>query len=496
MDILKLVLAFPVMFLWTLAPATAEAQISPGELSRAHADLEGMKNCLRCHDLGEGPSDKKCLECHQEIEFGLDRKTGYHFRVAGEGNKECYECHSEHAGRDFELVHWPGGINSFDHAKTGYELKGKHTRLRCRDCHKPRFVHEDVTRFGEHVNVSRTYLGLRTACLDCHADEHRGQLAADCTGCHTYDAWKPAPGFDHAKTSYPLTGRHVGLACAKCHPTITTPARDDPDNRSFVRFNGLQYSNCSPCHNDVHQGKYGPQCATCHNTSGWTDIPAAMFDHSKTRFPLLGLHAGLACAKCHAPGTKKSPLAHEKCADCHADVHRGQFIARADGGACEACHDVNGFVPSHFTAGDHDGTRFALAGAHLAQPCFACHPVARSEDGHEYRVYVISDRRCVACHADPHFGQFVSSQPAKDCTACHGVDAWKPVTFDHDRDSTYKLEGQHRRVACSGCHVRVTANGNTYVRYRPIDRSCKSCHGEKELELSRFGSLQTIGALR
>ena len=32
----------------------ASAQLSPGELSRAHADLEGSRGCLRCHESGRG----------------------------------------------------------------------------------------------------------------------------------------------------------------------------------------------------------------------------------------------------------------------------------------------------------------------------------------------------------------------------------------------------------------------------------------------------------
>jgi len=328
------------------APAATLAQISPGKLSQAHADLEGMRKCLKCHDLGEGPSDNKCMECHGEIAWSLGRNRGFHRGVAGDGKKECYECHSEHAGRDFQLVHWPGGVNSFDHSNAGYELAGKHAGLKCRDCHKSGLIQEDLSRFGDHVKADRTYLGLGTACLDCHSDPHRGQLQGDCTGCHTNDGWKPVPGFDHARTAFVLTGRHVRLKCVKCHPTVEAKNADYPQSASFVRYTGLAHNNCTPCHTDVHRGRYGEQCARCHNTSDWRDIPAEAFDHSRTRYPLLGLHAGLQCEKCHAPGTKKSPLSHERCADCHADTHRDQFAARPDGGACESCHTVKGFAPA------------------------------------------------------------------------------------------------------------------------------------------------------
>ena len=103
---------------------------------------------------------------------------------------------------------------------------------------------------------------------------------------------------------------------------------------------------------------------------------------------------------------------------------------------------------------------------------------------------------CEACHTDPHFGQFGASQPPKDCTVCHGLDAWAPVTFDHDRDSAYKLEGEHRGVACGRCHIPVTSEGNTFVLYKPIDPSCKTCHTEKDLELSRRAYAQPLGAMK
>jgi len=40
-------------------------QISPGDLSNAHKDLEGMSNCTKCHALGEKVENNKCLDCHK-----------------------------------------------------------------------------------------------------------------------------------------------------------------------------------------------------------------------------------------------------------------------------------------------------------------------------------------------------------------------------------------------------------------------------------------------
>ena len=39
----------------------------------------------------------------------LDSHRGYHYQVVTIDGKSCFECHNDHAGRDFELVHWPDG---------------------------------------------------------------------------------------------------------------------------------------------------------------------------------------------------------------------------------------------------------------------------------------------------------------------------------------------------------------------------------------------------
>ena len=426
----------------------------------------------------------KCLDCHKEIAVGIGNKRGYHYRMSTVKTKTCFECHSEHAGREFQLVHWPGGVNQFDHSQTGYDLEGKHSRLKCRDCHRDSFIRDDLRRFGDQVNLNRTFLGLNHECLACHSNEHRGQLADDCLHCHTNDSWKPAPGFDHTKSRYALTGKHKTVSCVSCHPKIQKKDSAYPRSDAFARYAGLSFANCTPCHNDAHQGNFGTTCKTCHNTSGWLDIPVAQFDHTKTKFPLVGRHAGLSCEKCHVPGTKKAPLTHEWCSDCHADPHAGQFARRPDGGRCQSCHTVDGFVPSLFTAASHASTRFELKGSHLAQPCFACHPVERSDVGNAYRSYVIDDTRCEACHHDPHYGQFSGSRPSKDCTVCHDVEEWRRLAFAHDRDSSYRLEGEHRRVSCGGCHVEISEGGNNFVRYKPIDPSCRTCHAASVSRLS------------
>jgi len=43
-----IVYLFISLFLWT----NLTGQISPGDLTTAHAELEGIRNCTQCHDLG------------------------------------------------------------------------------------------------------------------------------------------------------------------------------------------------------------------------------------------------------------------------------------------------------------------------------------------------------------------------------------------------------------------------------------------------------------
>ncbi len=147
-------------FVWAgilllLAALPARAQISPGELSRFHAKLEGIANCTRCHVLGQEVSNAKCLECHTQIQARQNANTGYH--SSGEANdKPCRACHSEHNGREFELVHWPAGKTSFDHAQTGSVLEGAHRGKSCGQCHTAAFISDPQVRSGANVNPART----------------------------------------------------------------------------------------------------------------------------------------------------------------------------------------------------------------------------------------------------------------------------------------------------------------------------------------------------
>jgi hypothetical protein len=442
---------------FVLAASFARAQISPGPLSRAHAKLEGSTRCLDCHDPGEGVSAVKCLACHKPLQERITAGKGLHARPE---YRDCKACHVEHQGVEYELVWWgKAGQASFDHAQTGHPLAGKHATLACNQCHK-----------------MRSYLGNVTVCASCHKDEHRGQFAGRaCSSCHTEQAWKPAPGFDHARTTWPLTGRHAPVACEKCH----TQRRPDPANAAVTYrvFRAVGGRDCASCHEDVHEGRLGVACATCHTTSGWRgSVATTRFDHSKTAYPLTGRHAGVSCGKCHVPG-RPMRLKHDRCTDCHADAHAGQLARRADGGRCESCHDVNGFRPARFGPEDHAKTAYALLGAHLAIACDQCHrPGIAGAPRNPSVPLRFGSTRCADCHRDPHQGEAARFVAKGGCETCHRVDSWRQVAFDHAQ-TRYPLSGSHARVACTPCHRRSAAPGAPAVlRFAGVTQTCDGCH--------------------
>lgn len=449
-----------------LLPVLARAQISPGELARAHANLEGVENCTKCHTLGKEISNDRCLACHTEIATRMKAREGYHATVIG---KPCASCHSEHHGRDFQIIHFDA--SKFDHRLTGYPLVGKHASVACDSCHTAK----NVTAADIRALLPKrhaTYLGLGTSCKSCHADQHAGQFTQSCDQCHTETGWKPATKFSHDRSRYPLTGKHATVECASCH-------NKNVPNTKAVLYRGLAFSTCNDCHVDSHRGKFTQTCASCHTTLAWQQVSGKEFDHSRTRFPLLGAHGKVKCYDCHAQSPRARNASGEvgfhisrfqACADCHADAHAGQFASRLDKGRCEACHTVDSFKLVTYSVADHATSRYPLTGAHQATPCTACHAanVVKAKSTRQFQWN--GTITCVLCHKDNHGGQF-TGRPG-GCESCHTTNAWTDLVFDHAK-TKFPLEGKHKTTPCAKCHVKATP-----VRYVGLTHVCADCHEE------------------
>ena len=488
---------------------------SPGPLARAHAELEGLENCTECHLSGEKLSERKCLDCHTELSTRVREHRGFHGRMRDD-QRTCQNCHHDHQGRDFAMVEWLPSKKLFPHADTGYALKGKHAKVSCEGCHNSNFF-EDTDIKGwltAHPLQKETYLGLSTECESCHFDEHRGQLKSSCQSCHDEKGFKPAPGFKHSKTHYPLTGKHQKVACKACHAltddTETSPKTfPKPVSMKYAVYSDIPHASCLDCHKDPHQSKFGDRCESCHTTQDWKTVHNAKITtagfHDNTRYPLRGLHAAVPCQSCHGPfpgvPAKFKNMAFGQCSDCHVDAHEGQLTkAPARKSRCEDCHAVEGFVPARYGIAEHQKTSYPLEGAHAAVPCSQCHiydadllsripELLRKRLKRDKRESLFSLalftipgnlKRCETCHADAHAGQFKrrAAASSQGCLECHQVSSFHDVTFNHDRDSRFALTGKHIQAPCAGCHATTTVKGQPVVHYRPLEMGCQACHAD------------------
>jgi len=508
------------------------AQISPGDLTTAHANLEGISNCTKCHEVGKKVSVAKCLECHKEIKELIDQNKGYH-SSAEVKSKDCFACHNEHHGRNFKIIRFD--TVKFNHRDAGFELVGKHSTLACLACHR-----SELIKSKKSQKSSGSYLGLGTKCLDCHADFHQKTLSPNCLECHNNNAFKPVTGFDHKKTKFPLLGSHQKVDCSKCHK------EEERDGQKSRKFTGIAFSNCTDCHKDIHENKFGRDCKKCHSEESFKNAAVSgAFNHNKTDYPLEGKHASVNCKSCHKQSLT-ARLKFDHCTDCHSDYHKGQLKKSGQTSDCKDCHSVSGFAESNFSIERHNQGGFPLEGPHAATPCVSCHKKDKEwnfkdlkkscVDCHEnihknyidekffhnqncggcHEVSVWSKvnfdhnttdfkltgkhtvtsckkchfkeessgivkqqfsnltGRCLDCHTDPHNKQFASIELAS-CTRCHNFDRWKPVQFNHD-NTRFRLDGSHKDVACSKCHKEVSDGSVRYIQYKFEDIRCSSCH--------------------
>ena len=254
-----------------LATAARADLFSPGDLSKAHTTFEGLSNCTKCHPAGGQLSQATCLSCHQELQPRLGKGQGLHGHIS-EDKRNCEVCHHEHQGLNAKLIDWgAAGEKGFNHLRSGWGLKGAHADTKCEGCHEKRRI---LWPTAQKLLATRphTFLGLGTACTDCHFDEHRGQQQEDCEFCHTEKAWKPQPGFNHDDTEYALKGKHAKVKCTGCHLTEkdTEPhGFPGPKNETFLRFAPVEHRTCLDCHKDFHEGRFGLRCQSCHVVDGW-----------------------------------------------------------------------------------------------------------------------------------------------------------------------------------------------------------------------------------
>jgi hypothetical protein len=382
------------------------------ELKGGH--LNTKVQCKDCHEptkkFRDAPS--VCNACH--------KKDDKHKGALG---TDCVKCHEE---KDWKTT------SRFDHDKTEFKLLGKHSEVKCNECHKN-------DKFKETPKL----------CNSCHKkdDKHKGNFGQKCETCHIEKNWKSII-FDHARqTKYALRWKHNEAKCTSCH-------------KGDIHKEKLQ-TNCNSCHkkDDKHKGQLGPKCETCHLERGWKDI---LFDHTKkTKYPLIGKHLTTSCNLCHKEGyTQKLPV---DCYSCHKkdDKHKENF-----GKKCESCHVERSWKEILF---DHaKSTKYPLLFKHKEAKCTDCHKA----DLYKNKL----DTKCYTCHEkdDKHKGQ-----EGKKCETCHNEQSWTKAKFDH-RMSTFPLVGKHFIVECKKCHTTVT--------FKDAKSDCWSCHEKEDVHKRRLGT--------
>jgi hypothetical protein len=377
-----------------------------------------------------------------------------------EGALQCDKCHGGGRGRKEQVS------------------------ARCLACHK---------EIGWLVQQQRGFhAGVREQrCAECHPD-HAGKDFA-------LISW---PGgsterFDHTTAGWPLDGGHRKVKCADCHKArfrisqaATLSQRRPPD----VGWVGLE-RRCVACHDDVHHGRLGTACDKCHVAAAWKTINKSSFDHDKTKYPLRGKHALVACEKCHdfSAGKMASNPRFANCTDCHKDDHAGTATLAGRIVDCTSCHTVSGWQPSSYTVTQHRLAKYPLEGKHAEVKCNACHvknpprvsPGLLGVAGVWMRPVAT---QCRDCHGDDHGQQLARRSDRGACNACHSMKGWKPSTYTPAMHANLRLrlEGRHAEIECRACHgpnrvglpalpdTQVLGHAGVAISLKEIE--CAACH--------------------
>jgi len=415
--------------------ATYDHNVTAFPLTGAHV----ATTCAACHGDGVyGGKATTCVACHQ-ADYNRAAVPNH---VASGFPTTCTDCHGTGG--------WAGA--QFDHSATRFPLTGGHAVVSCMSCH------------GDGI-----WKGRSLECVSCHRDDydrvanpnHRTlAFSTDCTGCHATRAW-PEIHFDHTRTSFPLTGAHLPLACGQCHGDGVW--RGKP-------------TTCVGCHQGDYDrvttpnhrtAQFPTNCTNCHTTATWT---GATFDHNASSFPLTGAHIAVSCGDCHADGVYNGkPTA---CVSCHRPDYDRTVMPPHAGLAfptdCTSCHTTTQWPGGRY---DHATTQFPLTGAHVPLACAQCHG-----DG----VWNGKPTTCASCHqsaydatTDPNHR---TARFPTDCTACHTTVGWAGARFDHDTQWFPIYSGNHagRWGSCATCHTTST----NYTVF-----TCLTCHEHNQTSM-------------
>lgn len=295
-----------------------------------------------------------------------------------------------------------------------------------------------------------------------NGDNPHGPIDLACNDCHGTEGWDrllPVMQFNHdADTRYPLEGQHGQVACAACHTSLVFRDAD---------------TDCFSCHTDIHEGQFGNSCDQCHAPQNWQDEPRFRQMHQETRFPLVGVHAGLDCQACHSSGQYRD-LSTE-CITCHLDTYQATTDPdHSAAGFSTDCNECHGVARSGGGAGGDWGgpdvqfvhtQAFPLTGGHNVNDCALCHVAGQA--------YTDVSNECDACHHDDFVGTTDPDHSGAAfntmCQLCHTTLDWAPAEFANHDLTNFPLDGAHTNLDCALCHE---------AQYTGTPDQCVDCHRE------------------
>ncbi len=285
-----------------------------------------------------------CLATAVALVLGAFVEPRAEAKPKGHGSiTEGLDCSTCHTPDGWQLAGGTGEGGGFDHARTGFPLRGQHKRTACTTCHRK---DRRITR----------------VCAGCHEDAHEHRLSQSCDRCHNAVSWKSTRAIEkHRMTRLPLTGMHALADCSECHRRRGSREWSSPPADCFgCHANEYRRTDIHPSHTGVPGDPARPpfphNCAECHRPTGWIPafLPASQTQALKSglamarapqnheaRFPIKsGKHRRASCSSCHAsPGMPRAV----RCDGCHAHsrtrlrrVHRR--VLGALGGSCLGCH--------------------------------------------------------------------------------------------------------------------------------------------------------------
>lgn len=184
------------------------AFVRPGQLSSAHAFLEGK--CESCHTPNRGIQAETCIACHVSApQLLMKPATAFHANV-----EECAGCHVEHQGNSVRPTRMDHGVLE----KIAARGKDHPTALDCQSCHTPR-------------------------------DKHQGYFGKECASCHLATSWKIS-GFLHPSPR--------STECSQCHKP--------PPSHYMMHFDMMDKMITGEKEARVEQ------CFSCHQTDSFSNI--------------------------------------------------------------------------------------------------------------------------------------------------------------------------------------------------------------------------------